>query len=98
LYALSSREGERLDAAQIAGVSLTLDVPRVPDLPRAFQSMARFATHLAASTDGRLVDDNGSPLDERALAAIGAQLDAVRGEFDAKGIATGSASALRLFS
>ena len=98
VYALSSQEGERLDAAQLAGVSLTLDVPRVPDLPRAFQSMARFATHLAAALDGRLVDDNGSPLDERSLAAIGAQLDAVRGGFEAKGIVTGSASALRLFS
>jgi len=103
LYALSPREGEgfevaTLDAAQLAGVSLTLDVPRVPDLSRAFQSMARFATHLAAALDGRLVDDNGNPLDERALAAIGAQLDAVRGAFDARGITTGSASALRLFS
>jgi FtsZ-interacting cell division protein ZipA len=103
LYALSPREGQgfeaaTLDAAQLAGVSLTLDVPRVPDLSRTFQSMARFATHLATATDGRLVDDNGNPLDERALAAIGAQLDAVRGGFDAKGIATGSASALRLFS
>jgi hypothetical protein len=103
LYALSPREAARfeaatLDAARLAGVSLTLDVPRVPDLSRTFQSMARFATHLAAALDGRLVDDNGNPLDERALAAIGAQLDAVGGGFEAKGIATGSASALRLFS
>jgi hypothetical protein len=103
LYALGPRERQgfeaaTLDAAQLAGVSLTLDVPRVPDLSRTFQSMARFATHLAAALDGRLVDDNGNPLDERALAAIGAQLDAVQGGFEAKGIATGSASALRLFS
>ena len=102
LYALGPSEGQgvetTLDAARLAGVSLTLDVPRAPDLSRTFQSMARFATHLAAALDGRLVDDNGNPLDERALAAIGAQLDAVRGEFEAKGIATGSASALRLFS
>ena len=94
LYALGPREGQGFEA----GVSLTLDVPRVPDLSRSFQSMARFATHLAVAVDGRLVDDNGNPLDERALAAIGAQLDAVRGGFEAKGIATGSASALRLFS
>jgi ZipA-like protein with FtsZ-binding domain len=102
LYALSPREGRgfeaaTLDAAQFAAVSLTLDVPRAPDLGRSFQSMARFATHLAGALDGRLVDDNGNPLDERALAAIGAQLDAVREGFEAKGIATGSASALRLF-
>ena len=103
LYALSTSEAQgfeaaTLDAEQLAGVSLTLDVPRAPDLSRSFQSMARFGTHLAAALDGWLVDDNGNPLDERALAAIGAQLDAVRGGFEAKGIATGSASALRLFS
>ena len=89
LYALSPLEGE---------VSLTLDVPRVPDFPRAFESMGRFATQLAAALGGRLVDDNRNPLDERALAAIGVQLDAVRAGFEARGITTGSATALRLFS
>jgi ZipA-like protein with FtsZ-binding domain len=103
LYALSPRDergfdAATLDAAQLAGVSLTLDVPRVPDLSRAFQSMTRFATQLAAALDGTLVDDNENLLDERALAAIGAQLDVVRQGFEARGIATGSASALRLFS
>ena len=89
LYGLSPREG---------GVSLMLDVPRVPEFARTFRSMGRFAQELAAALGGTLVDDNQNPLNERSLEAIAAQLDSVSGQFDAKGIAAGSASALRLFS
>ena len=89
LYGLSPREG---------GVSLTLDVPRVPDFQRVFRSMGMFASELAVALGAALVDDNRNLLDERALEAIGMQLDSVRAAFDAKGIAPGSASALRLFS
>ena len=46
----------------------------------------------------RLVDDRGNALDERALAAIGAQLEAVRQTLAGHGIDTGSPLALRLFS
>ena len=103
VFALFARDGTRFETATIKdaalpGVSLSLDVPRVPDLRRSFQSMAAFARQLAAVLGGNLVDDNGNSLDDRAVAAIGAQLDAVRGAFDARGIATGSAEALRLFS
>jgi hypothetical protein len=44
------------------------------------------------------VDDNGSPLDERAVAAIAQQLDAVRARLEARGIPPGSPAALRLYS
>ena len=103
LFALSARDGSRFAAASIKdaapdGLSLSLDVPRVPDLGRSFQTMAGFARQLAAVLGGSLVDDNGNSLDDRAVAAIGAQLDAVRCAFEARGIATGSAEALRLFS
>jgi hypothetical protein len=89
LYGLSPREG---------GVSLTLDVPRVPDFQRVFRSMGTFASELAVALGGTIVDDNHNLLDERALEAIGMQLEPVRAAFDAKGIAAGSVSALRLFS
>jgi hypothetical protein len=45
-----------------------------------------------------LVDDNGQVLDDRALAAIEAQLATVHAAFAQKGIEPGSAVALRLFS
>lgn len=80
------------------GVTLTLDVPRTLEPQRAYESMARAGLQLAAAQGGRMVDDNGAALDERALAAIGAQLDAVRRMLLGHGIEPGSPLALRLFS
>lgn len=103
LYALSASDGSRLEpgapeGATLPGVSLALDVPRVADFPRVFRSMAVFATDLARSLGGTLIDDNRNTLDERALEAIAAQLESVRAQFEARGIASGSATTLRLFS
>jgi hypothetical protein len=60
--------------------------------------MARTGRELAALHGARMVDDRGNALDERALAAIGAQLEAVRQTLAGYGIETGSPLALRLFS
>ena len=76
------------------GVTLLLDVPRTPDLVRSYQSMVRVAQQLG----GRLVDDNGNVLDERALAAIGVEVETLRARLADIGIEPGSPLALRLFS
>lgn len=80
------------------GATLTLDVARTPDLGRSFEAMARAARGLAAAPGARLVDDRGNALDDRALAQIGAQLEALRQTLAGRGIETGSPLALRLFS
>jgi hypothetical protein len=80
------------------GVTLVLDVAVTPDLARNYETMARTGRELAALHGARLVDDRGNALDERALAAIGAQLEAVRQTLAGYGIETGSPLALRLFS
>lgn len=80
------------------GLSLVLDVPRTLEPVRAFEAMARAGGQLAAASGGRLVDDNGNPLDERALAAIGVELEGVRGRLAEAGFEPGSELALRLFS
>ena len=80
------------------GVTLVLDVALTPDLGASYEAMAQAARGLAASHGGRLVDDRGNALDDRALASIGAQLEAVRQTLAGRGIETGSALALRLFS
>jgi hypothetical protein len=80
------------------GVTLVLDVAVTPDLARSYEAMAREGRALAASHGARLVDDRGNALDERALAAIGAQLEAVRQALAGHGIDTGSPLARRLFS
>jgi len=80
------------------GVTLSLDVARTPEPGRSYEAMVRAARQLASASGGRLVDDNGTPLDDRALAAIGAQLEAVRQELAGRGIEPGGPLALRLFS
>jgi hypothetical protein len=80
------------------GVTLVLDVAVTPDLGSSYEAMARTGRALAASHGARLVDDRGNTLDDRALASIGAQLEAVRQTLAGHGIQTGSPLARRLFS
>jgi hypothetical protein len=80
------------------GLTLVLDVARTQDAGRAYQTMAQTALALAAALNGRVADDRSNTLDERSLAAIGAQLEAVRQQLAQAGIQTGSPLALRLFA
>lgn len=80
------------------GVTLTLDVARTHEPAKGYEAMARAGRQLAQSRGGRLVDDTGRELDERALASIGAQLEAVRQRLAGCGIEPGSPLALRVFS
>lgn len=80
------------------GVTLTLDVARTPEPERTYEAMARAGRELARSRGGRLIDDEGRELDERALAAIGRELESVRQRLAGHGIEAGSPLALRVFS
>jgi ZipA, C-terminal FtsZ-binding domain len=85
-------------APRVDGVTLTLDVPRTAQLGRSYEAMARTGRELARAQGGRLVDDAGHELDERALAAIAAQLETVRRLLAERGLEPGSPLALRVFS
>jgi hypothetical protein len=76
------------------GLTFLLDVPRTPDLAASYDAMVKSARRLA----GRLVDDNGNALDERALGAIRAEVQAIGSRLAELGIEPGSPLALRLFS
>ena len=78
--------------------SLSLDVPRTAGVRRSYDAMVVRARDLCVSLGGMIVDDNGRVLDERALAAIGEQLDAVCETLEARGIEPGGPAALRLFA
>ena len=80
------------------GVTLTLDVARTPEPERTYEAMARAGRELARSRGGRMIDDEGRELDERALAAIGRELESVRQRLAGHGIEAGSPLALRVFS
>ena len=103
LYELADRSGAKFALATMKdatpqALTLSMDVPRAPDTQRTFDAMVRFGKHLAQLLGGGLVDDNNHPLDERAIAAINAELLVVRRNLEAQGIAPGSGLALRLFS
>ena len=93
------REGQPFQVTQREdGLTLLLDVARTADPARSFDAMARAGRQLAAAGAGRLVDDNGRALDERALGAIGIELQSVQHALSERGIEPGSPTALRLFS
>src|SRR3954469_22708726 len=92
-------EGASFQATPRAdGVTLTLDVARTRDPGSSYEAMARAGRELAHVRGGRLIDDAGQELDERALAAVGRELEAVRARLAGCGIEPGSALALRVFS
>jgi hypothetical protein len=86
------------DSYQVArnkdGLIFTLDVARTPEPIRSYEAMVR----AAKSCGGNLIDDNGRALDDRTLAAIGAQIEAVRQDLLGRGIEPGGPLAQRLFS
>ncbi len=79
------------------GVVLVLDVPRVPDPPRAFDQMKLAAKRMGHTLAAELVDDNRRPLDDAALAAIRKQVEAAGDALVDSGIEPGSPRALALF-
>src|SRR5438045_270216 len=92
-------EGQPFQAApRDDGLTLTLDVARTHEPARGYEAMARAGRQLAQSRGGRVGDDTGRELDERARASIGAQLEAVRQRLAEYGIEPGSPLALRVFS
>jgi FtsZ-interacting cell division protein ZipA len=103
LYTLGAHDGQAFSAASMReaapeALTLALDLARTPDTRRSFESMTRLAHQLASVLGGSLVDDNGNPLDERAISAIALQLDAVRAKLEAQGLPPGGPTALRLYS
>jgi hypothetical protein len=102
LYSLQNLRGEPftvegLRAVSVPGIVLLLDVPRVPDPVKAFDQMRLLAKRLAQTLEATLVDDNQRPVDDAALAAIRAQVQATAAALREAHIEPGGSRALRLF-
>jgi hypothetical protein len=85
------------DPASMDRLTLELDIAVAPVAAGAFRSMVESATTLAAALGGRVVDDNGDPIDPRSMDAVEAQLARVYEDMRAAGIEPGSARARRLY-
>lgn len=79
-------------------ITLLLPVARVAPAFGAFKAMSVFAKSLATRLSGVVVDDEGQPLSDAAIAAIGAQVDDFYQQMAQAGIPAGSAKAQRLFA
>lgn len=79
-------------------LSLALDVPRVPREAAALALMAQCAKRFGAGIDGKLVDDNGKPLNDAAISAIQSSLATIYGRMQAAGMPAGGVLARRVFS
>lgn len=80
------------------GLTLNLDVPCVMNGGAAFGGMVTAARQLAAGLNGTVVDDNRQPLTQKSLDVIRAKIVEIQDHMAQRGIAAGSAVALRLFS
>lgn len=83
---------------QTKGVTLLFDVPRVPDGLKNFDRMVAFGRKLALDAGAQLVDDNLRPLTDTGIMKIRDQLTQIYARMEARGVASGSRLALRLFS
>ncbi len=89
---------EAVSGMSTSGITILLDVPRVADAERALQRMFELGHSLAVTLKGRLVDDNRATLSAASMDKIRQQLKDLHAAMNARGIAPGSARALRLFS
>lgn len=89
---------EGLRSLQTGGLTLMVDVPRVPNGHLAFDRMMTFARQLAEAFSAQVVDDNRAPFGDPAAALIRSQIEQFQNQMHAYGVPAGGPLALRLFS
>lgn len=78
-------------------LTLTLDVPRVPQECKAFIEMRFFAAKMANVLEGLIVDNDNKPISSEALSEISKQVDGFYADMAKAGIPAGSVQAKSLF-
>lgn len=82
----------------VRSIRMSLDVPQVPRQERPFVRMRAIAAELATSMEGVVTDDQGQPLSTEVMDGIGAELEQIYDQLEARDLAVGSELARRLFS
>ena len=90
--------GIRQVGAYLTGLTFAIDVPRAPHPGNAFERMMTLALRFADTLQGDVVDDNRKLLTANGRKVIAETIASIAGEMEAKGVAPGSAAALRLYS
>jgi len=89
---------EEMKTSTTPDVTFWLDVPRVADGGRVFDTMVATARQLAAALDGMLVDDQHMPLADDILSSIRAKVVELQTQMSSHGLPAGGRRALRLFA
>jgi hypothetical protein len=102
-FTLANIGAELFDPASMAslathGVTLSMDVPRVPEGPAAFDALIAVARPLTEALGGILVDSQGNPLTAEMVASIRAKIAEIQARMAHHQIVAGSVRALRLFA
>ena len=79
-------------------ITLSLDVPQVPQSEWAFARLCESAIALAKAMGGVIIDDNGTPIRPEAMDAINTDLETLYTTLETRDLAAGSVLARRLFS
>ena len=89
---------ESLRSNVLKSVTFQIEIPKVNNCEQVFNQMIAIAQKMAASLNGRLVDDNQKPLGDLQLEKIRQQLKVIHATMVARGIMPGSPASMRLFS
>lgn len=89
---------ESLRSNVLKSVTFQIEIPKVNNCEQVFNQMIAIAQKMAASLNGRLVDDNQKPLGDLQLEKIRQQLKVIHATMVARGIMPGSPGSMRLFS
>lgn len=102
LFTVRTREGRSLvkepETRSLAGLRLGMEVTRLTDPAKAFDTMVGIARKLAQPLQFSLTEEQGIPLSGENLADVRESIDAIRAKMDSRGVRPGSLTALTLFS
>jgi len=90
--------GIKRTTGYLSGLTFALDVPRTPDATRTFERMFMVVMKIADVLQGEVVDDNRKVLTAAGRKVIADTITAITAQMEAKGVAAGSATALRLYA
>lgn len=102
-FILFNRENHRfseemLRSSVIKAITMQLDIPLITPNALALDRMVVIAQSLEDGLNAQLVDDKNRPITDVHLARIREQIKSIHAAMQLRGIAPGSAHALRLFS
>ena len=89
---------EILRITVVNGVTFQMDIPHVKNCPHVFNQMVSIAQKMQQSLGGLLVDDHQKPLTPLQINKISQQLHTINSMMQTFGVASGTPTAMRLFS